>query len=128
MEGSVISIDDELVPPLLHNLPKTASYIVDRRDVSFFASGSGVYTPEGGARVIRVNLNGENRLVPHSLRMMFTLNKKSGGEARVTGKPWSFLQRVRVMCGGQVVEDITAYKNLISLHLLRAKRLSLIKI
>ena len=40
---------------------------------------------------------------------MFTLNKKSGGEVRVIGDPWCFFQRMRSMCGGQVIEDITNY-------------------
>ena len=51
----------------------------------------------------------KNWLIPHTLRVMFTLNKRSGGEVRVIGNPWCFFQRMRVMCGGQVIEDITNY-------------------
>ena len=57
--------------------------------MKFFASGSGVYTPEGGARVIRINLNCENWLAPHSLTVTFTLNKKPGDAIRPIGNPWS---------------------------------------
>ena len=88
MEWLINSVTDDLVLPLQYQLPKTARYIVDCRDVSFFASGSDVYIPVGGDRVSRVNLNCENWLVPHSLRRMFTLNKKSGGAVKVIGNPY----------------------------------------
>ena len=101
MDSVVNSIDDQLVEGLSYKLDKTASYITDRRDVSFFASGSDVYTPVGGTRVIRINLNGDNWLVPHSLRLMFTLANTAKNPAtkrlKPIGNPWSFFQRMRVL-------------------------------
>ena len=104
-------VDGQLILPLQYQLLKTASDITDRRDVSVFASGSGVYTPVGGTRVIRINLNCANWLVPHGLRFMRTLtNTTIGHMLGVICNPWSFCsQRMRVMCGGQVVEYTTGY-------------------
>ena len=107
MEAVINSVDDELALTLQYKLQQAAGYITDRRDVSFFASGSDVYTPVGGTRVVRVNLKGDNWLIPQTVSLLFTLNKKSGGAVRVIGNPWSFFQRARVMCGGQVVEYFT---------------------
>ena len=109
MEAVINSVNDELCLPLPYQLSKTAGYIIRRRDVSLFASGSDLYTPDGGTLVIRVNSTCENWLVPRSLRMMFTLNKKSRGTIKLIGNLWSLFQRMRVMCGGQVIEYITGY-------------------
>ncbi len=113
MDSIVNSVDDRLVDGLSYKLGNSSSYITDRREVSFFASGSDVYTPVGGTRVIRVNLTGDNWLVPHSLRLFFTLVNTDANPTtkllRPIGGPWSFFQRMRVLCGGQIVEDITGY-------------------
>ena len=65
MDSVVNSVDDQLVEGLSYKLGKSASYITDRRDVSFFASGSDVYTPVGGTRVIRINMTGDNWFLIH---------------------------------------------------------------
>ena len=56
MEAIINSVDDALVSALQYKLLKTAGYITDRRDVSFFASGSDEYILVGGTRVVRINL------------------------------------------------------------------------
>ena len=112
MEAFVNSVDDALVLRVQYQLLESAGYITDRRDVSCFASGSDVYTPVGGTRVLRVNVNGENWLVPHTWRVMLTLNRNSGdGEVRVICRHWSFFQRMRVMCACQVIEYINGYNS-----------------
>ena len=72
------SPEDILIDNLSFKLNKGSSYIVDRRSVSFWPSGSNIYKPSSGNRVIKFSLNGEDNtwLDPQSVRIFFTLNKK----------------------------------------------------
>ncbi len=71
MDSIINSVDDQLVDGLSYKLGNSSSYITDRREVSFYASGSDVYSPSSGARVVRINLTSDNWLVRHTLRLFF---------------------------------------------------------
>ena len=45
-------------------IPPGASYVTDRRTVSYFTAGSSIYTSNGGAQVIRINLTGDGWFDP----------------------------------------------------------------
>ena len=92
MEAVINPVDDELVSSLQYKQPKTVMYNPERRDVSIGASGSDAYTQVGGTRVVRTNLNAEILLIPHTLMVVFTLNKKSGTIVRTIGNPLCFFQ------------------------------------
>jgi hypothetical protein len=66
-----------------------------------------------GVKVIKINLTGSDWLDPSTVRFMFTINNgsapTSGQYLRVLGGPWSFFRRLRVLCGGTVIEDIDYY-------------------
>ena len=79
------SPEDILVDNLSFKLNKGSSYITDRRNVRFYPSGSNVYKPTSGNRVLKFSLNAEDNgwLDPQSVRVFFTvqnldqtLNKK----------------------------------------------------
>ena len=52
--------EDVLVDNLPFKLNKGSSYVNDRRSVRFYPSGSNIYKPTSGNRVIKVSLNGED--------------------------------------------------------------------
>ena len=67
--------EDILVDNLSFKLNEGASYITDRRSVTFWPSGSNIYKPSSGNRVLKFTLNGEDNswLDPQSVRIFFTL-------------------------------------------------------
>ena len=69
------SAEDILIDNLSFKLNKGASYINDRRSVSFFPSGSNIYTPSSGQRVLKIALNAEDNtwLDPQSVMVYFTV-------------------------------------------------------
>ena len=89
------SPEDILIDNLSLKLDKGSSYIVDRRSVSFWPSGSNIYKLSSGNRAIKFSLNGEDHswLDPQSVRMLFTLNNKDGTnnrKLRPLSSPFSF--------------------------------------
>ena len=52
------SPEDILIDNLSFKLNKGASYITDRRSVSFWPSGSNVYKSDSGNRALKFSLNG----------------------------------------------------------------------
>ena len=69
------SAEDILIDNLSFKLNKGASYINNRRSVSFFPSGSNIYTPSSGQRVLKIALNAEDNtwLDPQSVMVYFTV-------------------------------------------------------
>ena len=87
-----------------------ASYIVDRKSVTWFASGSQNYVSGRGARVVRIQMNSDGWVDPSTVRLNFTLNNTSSTlTLRPIGGPWSMFSRVRCMYQGAIVDDISAY-------------------
>ena len=98
----------------------SASYITDRKSVTFFTSGSQNYISGQGARVIRLQINSDGWLDPSTARLHYTLTNTcstvtngagvviSAPYLRPIGGPWSMFSRIRVMYQGALVEDINA--------------------
>ena len=108
------SPEDILVDNLSFKLNKGASYITDRRSVRFYPSGSNVYRPTSGNRVLKFSLNAEDNawLDPQSVRVCFTvqnLDQDFGRKLRPLSPPYSFFRRMRIIAGNQVVEDFDNY-------------------
>ena len=92
-----------------------ASYVVDRRSVTYHPQGSNIYKPSAGTKLIRIVLTGDNWLDPSTFRVMFDVNNDDATAAkqlRVVGGPWCFFRRMRVLCAGQLVEDIMDYNRI----------------
>ena len=108
MEAHANAVEDVLVDGLSYKLKNSAKYVTERKSVTYHPSGSNVYSPTSGTKVIKINLTGDSWLVPETVRVMFTLKNKDSDPAkllRTLSAPWSFFRRMRVLCGGQVVED-----------------------
>jgi len=112
MESMTNSAEDYLIDGLSFKLPPGASYVTDRKSSTFYSICSSVYTPTGGVKMLKFQLNGDdgNWLDPSSVVIQFELvNTTAAGAGTVLrpiGQPHLFFKRLRVIAGGQVVEDI----------------------
>lgn len=115
VEAIANSIEDKLVDGLSFKLNPGASYVVDRRSVTYHPQGSNIYKPSSGTKLIRILLTGDNWMDPSTFRVMFDLNNDDETPAKLlrpVGGPWGFFQRMRVLCAGQLVEDIMDYNRI----------------
>ena len=118
MEHHAQSIDDALIGGLSYKLKPGASYVTNRRSVSYFAQGGNQYSPSG-VKVTKFNITGDQWLDPSTFRVMFQLNNTGNfGAAEGTSlkmveplswNPAVFFRRARIVAGGQVVEDIDSF-------------------
>ena len=106
---------------LSYKLKPGASYVTNRRSVSYFAQGGNQYSPTG-VKVMKFNLTGDQWMDPSTFRVMFQLNN-TGNAGATEGSPskmleplsWNpavFFKRARIICGGVVVEDIDNFNRL----------------
>ena len=108
------SAEDILIDNLSFKLNKGASYINERRSVSFFPSGSNIYKPSSGNRVLKIALNAEDNswLDPQSVMVFFNVSNKentSNKRLRPLSPAYCFFRRARLIAGNQLVEDIDYY-------------------
>ena len=116
MESHAQSVEDNLIDSLSFKLRPGASYVTDRRSVSFFTQGGNDYQPNG-AKVIKIMLNGDSWLDPSTVKLFMdvTNNTSLGSDSHLKPKvdgAWGFFKRMRILCGGQIVEDIDSYNRL----------------
>ena len=119
MQHHAQSIDDALIGGLSYKLKPGASYVTNRRSVSYFACGGNTYSPNG-VKIMKFNLTGDQWLDPSTFRVAFQLNNNNGNNADgfqimvqpLSWNPAVFLRRARLVCGGQVVEDIDDFNRL----------------
>ena len=110
VEAHANSTEDYLIEGLSFKLAQGASYVTNRRSVSFFPSGSDTYAPTSGTKVIKIKLNGTDWLDPSTVKVMFTLkNTDTTNDLHFLSGPHAFFRRMRIVCGGQIVEDIDDY-------------------
>ena len=111
MESHAQATEDYLIDGLSFKVPPGASYVTNRRSVTFYPQGGNSYSPTG-VKVIRIALTGEGWLDPSTLRVMFDLNNLdtvASHTLKTIGGPWSFFRRMRLMAGGTVIEDINNF-------------------
>ena len=79
MESITNAQDDFLIEGLSFKLPGSASYVQERTSTTFWATGSNVYKPTQGVKVVRFQLNGDdgNWLDPKSVVVQFELKNES---------------------------------------------------
>ena len=73
MEHHAQSVDDALIGGLSYKLKPGASYVTNRRSVSYFAQGGNGYKPSG-VRVMKFHLTGDQWMGPSTFRVAFQLN------------------------------------------------------
>ena len=95
VDAMVNGVEDYLIECLSFKLQPGASYVTDRRSVSYFPAGSNVYVAQTGTRVIRINLTGDGWLDPSTLRLMMTVRNTHDTRTLVPlSGGWSFFRRV----------------------------------
>ena len=109
METVSNSIEYKLLDGLSHKLDATASYITERKSCTYWAVGSNVYAPNAGTKVIKLLLNGDGWLDPSTVKFQFDIHNLETDPLRTLSGPWSWFRRLRVLCQGQVIEDIDGY-------------------
>ena len=119
VESYANSVEDKLIDGLSFKLESGASYIHDRRSVSFHPSGSNIYNSKTGTKFIRIALTGKDWLDPSTFRVAFDVQnletaRTDAGTAlnpflRPLSGPWCMFRRIRLLAGSQVIEDIDQY-------------------
>ena len=99
MESISNGVEDYLIDGLSFKLPPGSSYITDRRKSTFWASGSNIYKAEGGTKVVRFLLNGEDGtwLDPATIRIQFDL--RNNEVASIDETATTQVKRVRPLGG-----------------------------
>ena len=94
VEAMANAVEDKLIDGLSFKMNPGASYVTDRRSVTFHPQGSNIYKTKEGTKLIRILLTGDHWMDPSTIRVLFQLNN---GEATDSGKalrplsgPWSF--------------------------------------
>ena len=111
VEAIANGVEDLLVDGLSFKLPSSATYVTDRKSVTFYTSGSNEYSSVG-VKLIKIAVNGTDWMDPSTLRVAFDLvntNTAAGALLRPLSGGWSFFRRLRILAQGSVVEDITEY-------------------
>ena len=94
VEAIANGVEDKLVDGLSFKLAPGASYVQDRRSVTFHPQGSNIYSPVQGTRMIKFLLSGDNWMDPSTFRIAFDLSNidtTAGKRLRPLGGPHIFL-------------------------------------
>ena len=109
MDSHVSATEPLVIDGLQYKLKPNGHYVNSRQSVSFHPSGSNHYQPQGGTHVLKIVLadGSGGWLDPESVKLQFDVVN----EATVSGErlrpiaPWGFFKKMRITCGGALVED-----------------------
>ena len=93
VEAMANGVEDKLIDGLSFKMQPGASYVIERKSVTYHPRGSNIYEPGAGTKLIRILLTGDNWLDPSTLRVTLTLNntdKVQDSNLRPLSGPWSF--------------------------------------
>ena len=82
MEATAQSVEDYLIDALSFKLKPGASYITNRRSVTYFPVGGNQYSTTG-VKVIKMLLTGDQWLDPGTVRLQFTLSNQDANAAKL---------------------------------------------
>jgi hypothetical protein len=75
-------------------MPPGGSYVISRKNCTFYPAGSAIYSASNGTKLIRHNLSSSTEwLDPQSVRLSYRLTNKNdagGRQLRTIGGPFSF--------------------------------------
>jgi hypothetical protein len=110
METHIQSVEDSLIDSLSFRLPNSANFINDRRSVTFFPTGGNEFSPRG-VKINKLMLAGTDWLDPSTVRVQFRLSNRSQALPLklLSPLPSNLFRRLRILAGGQVIEDIDFY-------------------
>ena len=81
VEAVANSCEDYFTSGLDFKLSPSASYITERKCVTWFTSGSQILVSGQGARVCRIQVNSDGWLDPSTVRLHYTLNNTNTAAA-----------------------------------------------
>ena len=108
MEAHASANEQLLIDGLSFKLKPGANYVTNRRSVTFHPQGSNIYKTQSGTKVLKIVLNSNDWLDPSTVRLMFDVKNTdatAGHDLTTISGPWSFWRRLRIMCGGTLIED-----------------------
>jgi hypothetical protein len=111
LETHIAGAEDKLLDSLHFAGKTSASYVTERRNVSFAPQAASNFTPQG-VRLMRFNLADQNGWLDGStLRLVFTLHNATANPLRpIVDSPASMFRRMRVIGNGSaMIEDIEEY-------------------
>ena len=111
VESMANSVEDYLIDGRSFKLSPGASYVTNRRNVTWYTSGSQIHISGQGARVIRLQMNGDGWVDPSTVRLVYTLTNTATNNQvlRPISGPWSMFSWVRRMYQGASCDDISSY-------------------
>ena len=110
MEAHTQAVEDHLIDGLSYKMQPGSSYVVERKNTTFWASGN-VFAPNG-VKVIRLQLTGDTWLDPTTIKIAFDVlnnDTTAGHDLKPLGQPFLFFRRARVLCGSALIEDIDEF-------------------
>ena len=111
MEAIANSVEDKLIEGLSFKSKAGASYITERKSVTFHPQGSNIYSTNG-TKLIKILLTGDQFADPSTFRIAFdVVNMESDADKklRVLGGAHTFFRRMRILAANTLVEDISDY-------------------
>ena len=94
--------EDQLLSSLQFKLPPSASYIQERRLVSWYPSGASTFAPNG-VREARFAITGESWLDPASLRINLKVRNNTAVPIQLASSAHALIRRMRLLIGGVVI-------------------------
>ena len=92
LEATTNSIEDYLIDSISFKLQPGASYVTDRRSVTFHPQGSNIYKPVQGTKVIKISMTGDQWLDPSTVQLQFDLNNAQAQNLFLLGGPHTFFE------------------------------------
>jgi hypothetical protein len=111
LETHIAGAEDKVLDSLHFAGKTSASYVTERRSVSFAPQAASNFTPQG-VRLVRFNLADQNGwLEGNTLRLVFTLHNSTANDLTpICDSPASMFRRMRVIGNGSaMIEDIEEY-------------------
>ena len=108
LEATTNAIEDFLIDSISFKLQPGASYVTDRRSVTFHPQGSNVYKPIQGTKVIKVTMTGDQWLDPSTVQLQYTLvNENSTHPLYLLGGPHTCLDASGCCAGEPLWKTLT---------------------
>ena len=113
MENIISESEPVELPELNFGIPQSAEFVVDRRQVNYFPSGSSIYSPKDNKN-IRFCISGDMNqyLDLSSVRLFATIQNRNNDRAkflRPLGGLHSFFYRYTATVAGTIAQDIVEY-------------------
>lgn len=128
MESHVAASEPLVIDGLQYKLKPNGEYVTKRESVSFYPSGSNVYQPVGGTRVLRIVLadGAGGWLDPESVKLQIDVINTDNTSTNMRLRPiapWCFFKKIRISAGGALIEDFDYARTHEMFHMMKSKEL-----